>query len=215
VADGDRHPQRADVTALNRRAYDRIASRYAERQRQRQPADGRWFPDIEDRFLAGVPAGGLLADLGCGPGFDGARFTTAGFQVLAMDLSAGMLEVAARSLAGRVAQADLRALPIAAGCLDGIWCSAALLHVPDDDTARVLQEFRRTLRRSGTLALVTAVGDSSRFEAVPYARGEERWFVYRDTDRLRQQLSEAGFIVQIEREVAGNRRWMTLLASAV
>jgi hypothetical protein len=33
-------------------------------------------------------------------------------------------------------------------------------------------------------------------------------------DRLTQQLRDTGFITQIEAEVAGNRAWATLLASA-
>ena len=176
---------------------------------RRQPTDGRWFPDLEDAFLGTLPARGLLADLGCGPGLDGARFAAAGFRVVGMDLSAGMLSVAARSLGGRVAQADLRALPIRSGRLDGIWCSAALLHVPERTPPVCCREFRRALRSSGSLALVTALGDGARFEAVPYAPDERRWFVYRRTDRLRQQLREAGFDTRIEGEVAGNREWVT------
>lgn len=207
--------ERSDFTAVNRATYDRIADLYTANQREKKPADGRWFPDIEDAFLGSVPAGGLLGDLGCGPGLDGARFAEAGFRVIGMDLSAGMLTVAARSLDGRVAQADLRALPIEGDRLDGIWCSAALLHVPEEHTTDVLKEFRRVLRSSGSLALVTALGDGPRFEAVPYAPDERRWFVYRHADRLRQQLRESGFNIRTEHEVVGNRKWATLLASAV
>jgi SAM-dependent methyltransferase len=75
-----------------------------------------------------------VADLGCGPGSDGARFAGEGYRVVGMDLSAGMLAIAARRLDGRVTQADLRRLPLVSGRLDGIWCVAALLHVPEDDT---------------------------------------------------------------------------------
>jgi SAM-dependent methyltransferase len=216
VADRDRRPsERPDVATVNRATYDRIADRYAANQRRKKPADGRWFPDLEDAFLRSVQAGGLIADLGCGPGSDGARFAEAGFRVIGMDLSAGMLAIAARSLGGRIAQADLRALPIREGRLDGIWCSAALLHVPEEDTAQVLRGFKRTLKPSGSLALVTASGDGARLEAVPYAPDEQRWFVYRRADRLRQQMREAGFSAPIEDEIAGNREWATFLTSAV
>ena len=207
--------ERDDFTPVNRATYDRIAGLYEANQREKQASGGRWFPDLEDAFLENVPARGLLADLGCGPALDGARFTEAGFRVIGMDLSAGMLKVAAQSLGDRVAQADLRALPIQSGRLDGIWCSAALIHVPEGDTTHVLKEFRRTLRGSGSVALITALGDGPRFEAVSYAPDERRWFVYRRADRLKQQLSEAGFSTRSMREVAGNRRWATFLASAV
>jgi SAM-dependent methyltransferase len=207
--------ERDDVTAVNRATYDRISARYAANQLRRRPADGRWFPTLEDAFLGSMPAGGLIADLGCGPGLDGARFAEAGFRVVAMDLSTGMVTIAAEALGGRVAQADLRALPIDRGRLDGIWCSAALLHVPEDGTAQVLQGFRRALKPSGSLALVTASGDGQRLEDVPYAPDERRWFVYRRADRLSRQLREAGFSTRIEDQLASNRDWVIVLAAAV
>jgi hypothetical protein len=40
----------------------------------------------------------------------------------------------------------------------GIWCCAALLHVPQDETMTVLREMRRVLRQDGHVALITALG---------------------------------------------------------
>lgn len=214
VADGD--PSRDDdFSAVNRATYDRISRQYADRQERQKPADGRWFPVLEDEFLASVTAHGLIADLGCGPGLDGSRFIRAGFRAVGMDLSASMLAIAARSLGGSVAQADLRALPIRSSSLDGIWCCAALLHIPEDDTSGVLHGFRRALKPDGTLALVTALGDGHRLEPVPYAPGERRWFAYRHADRLGQQLRETGFRVRVDDVVASNREWITFLVEAV
>jgi SAM-dependent methyltransferase len=204
-----------DFTTVNRATYDRIAGRYSERQEQQKPADGRWFPALEEALVESVTSGGLIADLGCGPGLDGARFTRAGFRVVGMDLSASMLAIAAGSLGGAVAQADLRALPIGSGSIDGIWCCAALLHVPEADTPRVLQGFRRALKPDGTLALITALGDGHQLEPVPYAPGERRWFAYRRVDRFGRQLHEAGFRLRVDDVVSTNREWITVLAEAV
>jgi SAM-dependent methyltransferase len=214
VADGD--PTRDDdFSAVNRATYDRISRRYADRQEREKPADGRWFPALEDEFLTGVTAHGLIADLGCGPGLDGSRFIQAGFRTVGMDLSASMLAIAARSLGGSVAQADLRGLPIRSSSLDGIWCCAALLHIPEDDTSGVLQGFRRALKPGGSLALVTALGDGHRLEPVQYAPGELRWFSYRDADRLGRQLRDAGFRLEVDDVVSSNREWLTVLAEAI
>jgi SAM-dependent methyltransferase len=213
VNDGDA-PRSDDFSSVNRATYDRIAGRYSERQEQQKPADGRWFPELEEAFLDCVTARGRIADLGCGPGLDGARFFQAGFRVVGMDLSTSMLVIAAASLGGVVAQADLRALPIGSGSLDGIWCCAALLHVPEIDTPRVLQGFRRALKPEGSLALVTALGDGHRLEPVPYAQGEQRWFAYRHADRLTRQLQDAGFRLLIDAVVSSNREWITVLAEA-
>ena len=108
---------------------------------------------------------------------DGALFAHAGHRVAGIDHSAAMLAIAARALPGHVVQADLRCLPVAGDSLDGIWCCAALLHVPHDETMAVLGEMRRVLRHDGHLALVTALGQEARLEPVSYARGTQRWFL--------------------------------------
>jgi SAM-dependent methyltransferase len=204
-----------DFTASNRRTYDRIARRYADRQVQLPSEAEHWLADLEDSFVASLPPGGIVGDLGCGPAYDGLRLADKGLQVVGIDLSAGMLEVAAQHLGAHLIQADLRALPIASQHLDGIWNVASMLHIPEHDTVAVLTEFRRIMKPSGSFVLVTALGDASRHEAVPYASDESRWFVYRDPMVLRAQMTDAGFVIQHEKEVQGNRRWWTALGSTI
>jgi SAM-dependent methyltransferase len=199
-----------EATKHNQAVYDEIAGLYTGRQAGR----GRSFPDLMTAFTARLPQRADIADLGCGPARDGATFAEAGHRVTGLDRSAGMLAIAAGALTGRVAQADLRSLPFSSGSLDGIWCCAALLHVPQDQTVMVLGEMRRVLRRGGHLALVTAVGHGARLETVPYAPDRRRWFFYRDPARLREQLPAAGLqILDLTRET-GSRDWFRVLARA-
>jgi SAM-dependent methyltransferase len=204
-------PTDEDRTDNNRATYDRIAEGYLASRLQQSTAGDKWWAPFERSFVDALPVGGLVADLGCGPGVDATRLAAAGFAVVGMDLSLGMLKVAGRKLSGQLAQADLRELPIRSGSLDGVWCSAALLHVPVADTGRVLGEIRRALRPSGHLALVTAVGHGTQVEAVPYAEGETRWFVYRDPDELKDAVITAGFDCLVESQFGGNREWLALL----
>ena len=64
-------------------------------------------------------------------------------------IARSVLAIAGQALPGRLMQADLRSVPLAAASLDGIWCCAAMLHVPEDQTMMVLNEFRRVLRPGG------------------------------------------------------------------
>ena len=203
-----------DHTLLNRATYDRIAEQYALRQSEPRPPSEDLFSSFESSFIAKVPTDGLIADLGCGPAFDGARFATQGFRVIGLDLSSGMLTVASEQLPGRLVQGDLRTLPLVSGQLDAIWNVASLLHVGEHDTLNVLHEFRRVLRGRGTLALITALGDGDIFERVPYADDEQRWFVYRNEERLLEQVDKSGFQIEVSEQVEGNRLWLTILASA-
>lgn len=196
-----------EPTRHNQSVYDRIAPRYARRQAGRDES----FADLMDAFTARLPAGALVADLGCGPAHDGPRLARAGRRVVGVDRSAAMLAIAAASLDGRVARGDLRFLPLATGCLDGIWCCASLLHVPQDQTPAALAEMRRVLRLGGYLALVTALGEGTRLEPVPYAPDAERWYFYRPADELVAQLEAAGLVVLSASEEVTNRHWLKAL----
>lgn len=62
--------------------------------------------------------------------------------------------------------------------------------------------------------MVTALGDGARFEPVPYAPGEQRWFAYRTADTLSGKLDSAGFTIRTKSRVQGNRDWGLVLAEA-
>lgn len=196
------------TTQHNQATYDQIAARYAGRHAGHGPG----FADLRAAFTARLPAVADLADLGCGPGHDGRLFAAAGHRVAGADRSAGMLAIAGAALPGRVAQADLRALPFTTASLDGIWCCAALLHVPHSGTGAVLGEMRRVLRPTGCLALVTAAGSGAVLEPVPYAPGEQRWFFYRQPGELRGHLQAAGWQVLSMNEEVTHRHWLKVLA---
>lgn len=204
-----------DRTIENRATYDRIASAYLAHQLQVRATGDDPFQPLERRWTELLPIGSLLGDLGCGPAVDGARFAAAGYRVVGLDLSRGMLVAGAPRMPGLLAQADLRALPVRAGALDGVWCSAALLHVPEPGTERVLEEIRAVLRPGGALALITALGDGTCLEPVPYAPEERRWFVYRQRPRFERQIEQAGFRLLDASQVDGHRIWLTTLARAI
>ena len=199
-----------EATVRNQAVYDQIAGLYAARQAKR----GRSFPDLRAAFAARLPRVADVADLGCGPAADGALFAQAGYRVTGIDRSAGMLACAARVLPGLVVRADLRHLPLASRSIDGIWCCAALLHVPHDQTTAALGEMRRILRPGGCLALVTAAGQGARLEPVPYAPGAQRWFFYRAAAELEEQVRRARLQVVAMTEETTSRHWVKILACA-
>jgi SAM-dependent methyltransferase len=199
-----------ETTRHNQAAYDQIAGLYAARQVGRE----RGSRDLKAAFVARLPRVADIADLGCGPADDGALFARAGHRVVGIDRSAGMLAYAATALSGRVAQADLRRLPVASQSIDGIWCCAALLHVAHDQTMAALREMRRILRPDGCLALVTAAGQGARLEPVPYAPDTQRWFFYREAVQLEEELRGAGLRVMTLTEEVSSRHWLKILACA-
>lgn len=201
-------PAPADVAGLNRAAYDQIADRYAARTR----VGTGFFDGMRDRFVAALAPRSRVLDVGCGPGHVAAALGLAGLDAVGVDPSAGMVALAA-GRGVRVVRADMTALPFAGDSVDGIWCQAALLHVPAELTGQVLDGFARVLRPGGLLGLITSVGDEPVVEPVEYAPGVQRWFVHRDPDELVAAVAAGGFTVTAVERRRSARDWVAVAAT--
>ena len=136
-------------------------------------------------FAQHVEPGGLVVDAGCGSGRDSRWFLDNGFCCYSYDASD---ELAAR------AQAYLGA-PLQVHChrhdalalgepADGIWASASLLFLSDEDLATALQTFHRNLKPGGVLFTSFKHGSGWRQD------GERRFRDLRPEDAvLLEQLS--------------------------
>ena len=96
-------------------------------------------------FLALLPQGGAILELGCGAGNHSAVMLAAGFTVRATDGSPEMAEIASRRLGQPVDALRFNELN-AHEQYDGVWASACLLHVPRDELADILTRIRRALK---------------------------------------------------------------------
>ncbi len=124
-----------DPLAATIATYDQNADVYVARNRRN--ASGEMARHFE-QFARFVPHGGLVLDVGCGPGQHSLELLRRGYRTLSLDLSRGMLHEAQKAGASDLALADMRRLPIASASADGLWVSASFLHVPRADApARV------------------------------------------------------------------------------
>lgn len=106
--------------------------------------------------LVGAAAGLRVLDAGCGPGLYAEELLARGAEVVAVDGSAAMVELARHRLRGRaeVVHADLdRPLPFASSRFDLVVCALVIHHL--DDREACLREFYRVLRPGGHAVLST------------------------------------------------------------
>jgi TDG/mug DNA glycosylase family protein len=201
-------------------AYEAEAARWVERRRPQWLDDGRL-----DAFAARLPAGALVADLGCGPGWYAEAFRARGLRAIALDLSAAMLADAARRAPDvpRV-RADLHALPFARGSLDGAWAMKCYQHLPLAELPLALARLHRALRPGASVALTLANLDAA--DASPQEReagaierrfeGEElrgRLFSLLDRAQVFRFLEGAGFRITGHETTGGHNRfwhWLEL-----
>ena len=140
------------------------------------------------RFLEGVPAGGHLLDLGCGPGAYAGVMADQGFRVTATDAVPEMIEIAKafRGVDARVATFD----EIDEEDLyDGIWSNFSLLHAPRADMPKHLAALKRALRPGGLFHIALKSGDGEMRDSLG------RRYAYFQMEELEALLEEAGFTV--------------------
>jgi SAM-dependent methyltransferase len=137
------------------------------------------------KFLALVPSGAAILELGCGAGGDSAEMIARGYDVTPTDGSPEMAEVASRRL-GRPVRTLLFGDIDAVEVFDGVWANACLLHVPREQLANVLALIHRALKPGGAFYASYKAGEGDGRDTL------NRYYNYPTEDWLRATYAQAG-----------------------
>ncbi|MFB9904919.1 class I SAM-dependent methyltransferase [Allokutzneria oryzae] len=110
--------------------------------------------------FAELTSGGVVADVGCGPGHVAAYLSAGGVRVVGMDLSPGMCDVAKRGTSLPFCAADMTALPVRSRTLAGLVCVYAVIHLGTAQRAAAYAEFARVLRPGGHALVSFHISDA-------------------------------------------------------
>lgn len=142
----------AEVDAINDRYYTQHATGYAKQA---------FFLQMDrfyEPFLAAIPAGGQILDLGCGPGRDTHAFLELGYRVTAVEPNEDLARIAESHTGQCVLRQRFSTLSVP-GPFRGIWASASLLHVRRSELPQVLEHLGRLLAPGGILFASFKQGD--------------------------------------------------------
>ncbi len=116
------------------------------------------------RFAAALPPGGRVLDYGCGIGVEMAWLRKQGFLVEGVEGALEFVLAARKRCPGaEVLHARFESVPLSPGRCDGVWCNAALIHVPPKELSRQLGKLSRALKPGGLLGLTLAWGRAKGF----------------------------------------------------
>lgn len=128
-----------------REYYDRTAVEWAK-----NGYDDEAAPPCLDEFLSLLPKSGRVLDLCCGAGYESRRIQERGFEVIGIDFSEESLRIAKeRNPEIPFVLADMLKDYSRIGQVDGIWCSAALVHVENRNLRAAFRQMAKVLRPGG------------------------------------------------------------------
>jgi len=164
------------------RVYDAQANRYAE------VTEGLSRDPLLADFIAALPPGGRVLDLGCGPGIAAAHMAAQGLAVDATDASAEMVALARAHPGVTAWQASFD--EIAGEALyDGVWANFSLLHAPPAAMPRHLAALHRALKPGGRLHIAVKTGTGEARDRLG------RFYTYYTAAELTALLDTTGFTI--------------------
>jgi len=137
------------------------------------------------RFMAPMPEGARVLDLGCGPGASAAHMAAAGLVVDAVDASTEMVRLAGQThgVTARVATFDDLD---DTNHFDGIWANFSLLHAPRGALPRHIAAIARALRSGGIFHIGMKTGTGTARDPL------QRIYTYVTETELTTLLHNAG-----------------------
>ncbi len=195
------------------KAYDAFAREYAE-ARATVPDSVR---TLVEAFVAGLPAGARVLEIGSGPGRDALLLEQLGVRVRRTDVSQGFVTM----LRDEGYDADVLDslhddLFSPEGRYDGVWASACLLHVERADLPTVLARLAEVSVDGALLHVGMKEGDGESWSTHGCVAAP-RHFVYWREEPLRAALSDAGWQVEALTRSEGHSddHWLEVRARRV
>ncbi|MEM7519921.1 MAG: class I SAM-dependent methyltransferase [Pseudomonadota bacterium] len=165
------------------RVYARKAPEY-----QALTEKGAGNDPLFQAFLAALPAGADVLDLGCGPGHFAAAMAAAGHRPRATDAAPEFVEMAGQHPGVRADLASFDDID-EIGVYDGIWANFSLLHAARKDVPRHLKALHRALKPGGVFHISVKEGEGSKRDELG------RLYTYFTDAELSAMLHDAGFTV--------------------
>jgi SAM-dependent methyltransferase len=160
------------------------------------------------RFLAQLPPGATILELGCGAGASSAEMLARGFDARPTDGSPEMAAEASRRLGRPVEKLLFHDLD-EVETYDGVWANACLLHVPRNELAQILKLIWRALKPGGAFYASFKTGDAEGRDTL------NRYYNYPSADWLRTNYASAGDWISLEIETGEVRgfdnEWSAML----
>ncbi len=162
------------------KVYDAKVSDYQQMTRRAQID-----PDLL-RFMAHLPSGALVLDLGCGPATASAVMREHGYRPDPVDASGEMVRFANEAHAINARLASFDEIDSEA-TYDGIWANFSLLHAQRAQMPNLLKSMHRAVKGGGLFHIGMKLGEGESRDSLG------RFYTYYSQEQLNALLEHSGF----------------------
>ena len=165
-------------------------------------------------FLAALPDGARVLDLGCGPGQALAHMVRAGHRAEGLDPVLEFVALAKEASGAPVMQGTFETLR-SVDTYDGVFANFSLLHAPKAQLPQQLERIAQALNPGGLFHVGLKTGTGERRDKIG------RFYAYYERDELCDLVGAAGFdILQVRTGVVAGRDgtiapWIIVLARKI
>ncbi len=192
-------------------SYDLTAQEYALKVAHRHP-----FNEAKE-FIHKLSQKSRILDLGCGPGRDAKIFADRGFEVIGIDASPKMIEIAKE----QVPQAEflivlIEEMEFPPEFFEGIWASGSLLHLSKPTFLAVIAKIHTCLQEDGCFYLSLKEGEGEGTELDHRYNGLPKYWAYYREEEVKKILAWQGFreiVIKTSppKDVYQTHPWMRIL----
>ena len=156
-----------------------------------------------DTFLQSLPPDGNILDTGCGTGRLTAYYSKQGYQVIGLDASEKMLQIAQHNFPDLDFRLqDIRTVNFSNNSFDAISVAYVLFHVNKIEVAQVVTNITHWLKPGGILFLVLQEGEGEIYVDEPLLSGEKIFLNLYAEAEIVDLLKKNGFLnIKIDRKM--------------
>lgn len=193
--------------------YDRIAEDWHQ---DHQKDD--WWIEGTNKFISFLKKGDLVLDVGCGGGTKSKYLIQKGLNVIGIDFSGKMIEIAKCEVPnGTFIVRDLANVETLDYMLDGIFMQAVLLHIPKAKAKEAIQKMANKLKKGGYLYVAVKAQKPGRADEEvsveeDYGYRYERFFSFFSLEEIKKHMKESRLDIVYETLThSGRTNWIQVI----
>jgi cyclopropane fatty-acyl-phospholipid synthase-like methyltransferase len=197
-----------------RETYNKIAEEWSQ-----DHGSDTWWISGTDTFISFLKAGDTVLDVGCGAGTKSKYLTEKGLEVLGIDFSEKMIELAAKSVPrAKFMVLDMKESDALNKTFDGIFMQASLLHIPKKEAPDIIRNIAEHSLKSGGYFYVAVkeIKPGRPEEEIKvendYSYPYERFFSYFTTAEIKNFFQQSNLEIVYENITpAGKTNWIQII----